>query len=76
MLSVTILWTAAVYTDEGLKNMVFDNLIIYYVCLILTIGISIGMTCHYKKVRKVPLNYILLTIYTCTHSYLIGAITS
>lgn len=76
MLTVTVLWTGLVYASNDLQIMIYDNLWLYYLCLVVTLGISIGMTCHYQKVRKVPLNYILLSIYTVTHSYLIAAITA
>lgn len=50
------------------------NIWLYYICFVLTIGISCGMICFYKRCRKVPLNYILLGSYTVVHSYLVAAL--
>jgi FtsH-binding integral membrane protein len=54
---------------------VLSNIGLYYFSLVVVIVIMIGMTCFYKKCRKVPMNYILLGTYTFFHTYLIGAMS-
>ena len=77
MLFVTIAWTALLMADAfgDSKDLVYGNLWLFYLSLVIVIGIMFGMTCFYKKCRGVPKNYILLGTYTIFHSYLIGAIS-
>ena len=53
MLSVTILFTVIIMTDAigDSKKFVYGNLWLYYLSLIMVIGIMVGMTCFYKKCR-------------------------
>merc|ERR1712029_374347 len=75
MLATTSAWTAIVYTNQGLKEWVFKNGWAMYVCLLVVISISCGMTCcFYKQCKRYPLNYLLLGTYTIFHAYLIGGI--
>ena len=77
MLFLTVAWTALLMVDAfgDSKELIFNNLWLYWLSLLMVIGLMIGMTCFYKKCRDVPKNYILLGTYTVFHSYLIGAIT-
>jgi len=70
----TIIWSATVYKSEGLQDFVGSNEILFYVSLILVFSISIAMSCLYTRCRTIPLNYILLGIYTVAHSYLIACL--
>jgi len=76
MLSVTVGYTAILYNDLSMQVWVKNNLWLYYVSLVVVIAVSCGMVCLYKKCRQVPLNYILLTIYTIFHAYMVGALCS
>ena len=73
-----LLWTVAlcwwVKESKDATLWVYSNIWLFYFCLIGFIVLSIGMQCHYKKVRKVPLNYALLGMYTLCHSYVVAAI--
>lgn len=48
--------------------------IIFWVSLLLVIGISIALTCFPNVARKVPVNYILLTFYTLGVSFFLCVI--
>lgn len=74
MLLVTSLWTAVVFSSIDLKIWIFTNLWLFYLTIFVTIGIMCAMICCYTKFNKVPLNYIVLVIYTLTHTYMIGAV--
>lgn len=78
MLGVTTAFTALMVTDSfgDSKSIVMSMPGLYYLSLIMVIGIMLGMTCFYKRCRKVPLNYILLGTYTIFHTYLIGAMSA
>ena len=73
-----LVWTAALclYTksNKDVQQWIFSNMWLWYLCLVAFMCISCGMMCHYKKIRKVPLNYALLGMYTITYSYVIAAI--
>ena len=47
-----------------------------WVCFAISIIVEISIVCFNKIARKVPYNYILLTIFTLTFSYTIGCITA
>ena len=75
MLATTIAFCLAFMNIAKLQVFALNNLWLYYTCLFLVIFITIGMTCLYKKCRAVPLNYIMLGIYTLAHSYMVALIT-
>lgn len=78
LITIMLVWTVAlcyfVSSNSSALAFVFNNIWLFYVCLIGFIAVSIGMSCHYKKCRKVPLNYALLVLYTLFHSYVVAAI--
>ena len=76
MLAVTSVWAGLVYTSLDLKLWVFSNLWLFYLSLVVIIGQSVMLCCFWKKLRSFPFNYVMLTLWTVTHSYLIGAITA
>ena len=74
MLVFTCLWSIVVFESKDLQVWILDNLWLFYVSLVMVVGISLAMTCHYRKFRPVPINYITLAAYTVFHSYLVGAL--
>jgi FtsH-binding integral membrane protein len=74
MIAITALFSGISYRSEGFLTFFMNNIWLYYVSLVVVIGISVGMACHYRKFQKAPGNYILLSIYTIAHSYLIAVI--
>ena len=74
MLVWTVALCAYVRSSKEAIRWVYSNQWLFWFCFIGFIVLSIGMTCHYKKVRKVPLNYALLGMYTICHSYVVAAI--
>lgn len=74
MLSVTTFWCFLTYYSPGLKKFCLENIWLYYLTAVCVIAISIGLMCKYKMFQKAPNSYILLVVYTLTHSYLIGVI--
>ena len=74
MLGVTSLWCGLVYSSDGLKKFVFGNLWLFYLSCVIIIAQTCGLFCFWRKLRAFPLNYIMLVVWTVTHSYLIGAV--
>lgn len=48
--------------------------IIFWICLLLVIGISISLTCFPQTARRVPINYFLLLLYTLAMSFFLSVI--
>jgi len=47
-----------------------------WVCLAMNISTVLALMCFRPMARKVPVNYILLTIFTLTEAYFIGNISA
>ena len=54
----------------------FGNLWLFYVSFVVMIGCFCAVFCCYKKFVQVPINYVLLSVYTISHAYLVGAVCS
>jgi FtsH-binding integral membrane protein len=54
MLACTSVWTMITFNSPSLLIWIYSNLWLYFVCLIVTLGTMIGMTCYYKKCRGTP----------------------
>ena len=76
MLLFTIAFTALMILEAfgDPKELVFNNLWLYYLSLLMVIGTMISIGCFYHKFRAVPRNYILLGVYTFFHTYLVAAV--
>lgn len=74
MLGVTGGWCYITYNSPGIKAFVLSNIWLYYVTLVMVIGLSCSLSYKYRTFQKSPQSYILLTCYTITHSYLIAVI--
>jgi FtsH-binding integral membrane protein len=61
---------------ESVKQFIQTHIAILYVCLGLSFFIAIPLICCKSVARKVPTNYILLSIWTICESYMVGAIAS
>ncbi len=53
-----------------------QNLWLVYVCAFLTIVLTYALVCYRKVARTVPINFILLFIFTLCESYIVAFITS
>lgn len=49
-----------------------DHVPLLYVCLGLTIVVSIALVCYQSVARSVPVNYILLGVFTFCEAYIVG----
>lgn len=74
MLTVTGFWCYLTYNSTSLQSFVLSNIWLYYVTLIIVIGLSCSLGYKYKTFQKSPNSYILLVCYTISHSYLIAVI--
>ena len=61
-------------TSESLKKFLISNVPLFDILLILEIIVSFTIICCKGISRKVPLNYILLFIFTFAESYIVGFI--
>ena len=76
MLAVTSGISALVYTVKDIKMFAIENPWLYLICFIVVIFMMCYMPCMYKYYRRVPLNYIMLAVFTLAHSWLIAYVTS
>ena len=74
MLTFTCIWTGIVYNTNSLLVLVYTNIWLFYVCLVGMIATSCALMAYYEKFRAVPINYIMLTLYTVFHTYIVAAI--
>lgn len=54
MLAVTGAWCYITYNSPGIKEFVLSNIWLYYVTLIIVIGLSCALPCKYKTFQKSP----------------------
>ena len=63
-------------TIKSIKTFMINNPILFYIILLLTIILPIIIICFPNTMNKVPLNYIILLLFTLSESYLISFICS
>lgn len=74
MLAVTIVWIFVAMTNADIIWWMLRNEWLFYVSIAISFVIMCGMMCFVNYFRVVPFNYILLLVYTISHSYMISAI--
>ena len=74
MIIITVLFTVAVFTVDGLHEWMRRNEWLFYTAFAITIALMIGILCCKNCARKVPMNYICLFTFTLAESYLVAAI--
>ena len=70
----TSLFSLWCMSSDSLKNFLVENRGLFYLIFILEIVLSFTMICCKGITRSVPLNYILLFIFTFAESYIVGFI--
>ena len=71
-LAITAGWTAFCITNVSMASWMQDNIWLYITLLVLMIVVEIFLICVKKVSRKVPINYILLLIFTMCESYFVA----
>ena len=74
MLGFTVLLSMYVKASPEATAWVYNNIWLFYLCLVGFVAISFGLVCFWKKCRAFPLNIALLGMYTVLHAYCIAAI--
>ncbi len=74
-LGVTCTFVATAAGVEIVRDFIVNNLWLLLLCCALLFLIACTIPCCYKGYRKVPLNYVVMFIYTSTESYCVAAIT-
>jgi len=62
--------------NDTMKIFFLTNLLIFYLSIFLSISLALILICFPKLVRRVPINYVILGIWTLCEAYLIGVISS
>ena len=75
-LLVTTLVCLAPMLSDSFKNFQLKNLGLLWTCLALNLVSCFAVVCYKSLARKVPTNYILLSIFTLTESYIVSFICS
>jgi len=60
---------------EPLRLWMINNIWLYYVCAFTAIGMLLSLLCFYKVLKKVPANYIFLSVFTVLESYTVAFFT-
>ena len=74
-LSITVLFVSLAF-NHSVSNFLQNNLVIFWCCLGLSLMIAIPLVCCKNIARKVPLNYILLFLWTMCESYMVATCAS
>ena len=75
-LTITFGFTAIVMTDEHLTLSIQQTFYLFYPALFLQLFIWCTLVCCIHTARKVPMNYILCTVFTLCWTYMIAFICS
>lgn len=75
-LFITFLFVLWVFLDDNFYVFIRQHLWISYVCIGVTMITMYALACYKKVARSVPINYILLIIFTLAESYLVAMISS
>ncbi len=74
-LAITVSIAALSFVDD-IRFFFLDNIWLFWTCLGISICVVIPLICCRNIARKVPLNYILLTIWTVCESYIVATCCS
>lgn len=77
ILSIQLLLTVLVSSftiNQGFKKFIFEQTWMVFLCLGLNLTTMITLICSKKYARTVPINYILLIIFTLSEAYLVASI--
>jgi FtsH-binding integral membrane protein len=61
---------------DSVRLFIHNNIFIFYICIGLSVFIAIPLICCRSVARKVPTNYILLTVWTLCESYMVATCAS
>ena len=73
-LLITSFFTLWCMYSESLQKFLINQVNIFYLIIFIEVVICIVMICFRGITRSVPINYILLLIFTCAESYIVGYI--
>ena len=73
---VTFFLTLVAYLSENYRDFQTNNTWLFYVCIGIAVVLMYALACYTSVARRVPLNFILLAIFTLAEAYLISFIAS
>jgi FtsH-binding integral membrane protein len=79
ILAVQLLITAGFTTltfDKTFRDFFFYNIGLFYACMFTTIVIMFSLLCFRGVAKTVPINYILLILFTVCESYMVATISA
>lgn len=74
-LTITSLMVIIAMTSSTISEFIRSNNIIYFAAIIISITCILLSLCSPALYKKIPINYILLTIFTICNGYLISSLT-
>ena len=74
MILTTCAITVSVFIIDGVHEWMMLNLWLHYTAVVVTLVLMVGILCGKACARKVPMNYILLVIFTLAESYVVAGI--
>lgn len=76
-LAIATLFIGLTFAKEiGLKDFMLDNPKLIWIALAISFATIIVLACYRNILKKIPFNYILLFVFTCSFSYFLGAIAA
>ena len=79
ILSAQLLFTLGFICFTFIDNFalfLIKNIAIFYICCIISIIISFILICFKKIARKIPINYLLFSIWTFCESWMVGVLSA
>ncbi|CAI2375744.1 unnamed protein product [Moneuplotes crassus] len=73
---LTVVIITGIWMNKNVKKYLQDNIWVYFTALALTIVVICAVACFRSIGRKVPYNYIALTLFTVFESIMLATITS
>jgi FtsH-binding integral membrane protein len=73
-LLITMIFCIVAMKSSEVGGFLTNHMWLFYVCLFGSIAIMIALTCFPKIGRRVPLNYILLFLFTAATAYWVGTV--
>ena len=71
-LAITVGWCAIALTSKGVQNFILENMGLFWPILIVQFASLIALVCCGDMAKKVPYNYVLLTLFTLAEAYLVS----
>eukprot|EP00826_Nyctotherus_ovalis_P044550 TRINITY_DN4814_c0_g1_i8.p1 TRINITY_DN4814_c0_g1~~TRINITY_DN4814_c0_g1_i8.p1 ORF type:complete len:217 (+),score=54.52 TRINITY_DN4814_c0_g1_i8:28-651(+) len=64
-----------VYKRQGIRSFMRTYMVLYYLAAIISVIMLLSLLCFYRILKRVPHNYIFLSVFTVLESYTVATLT-